>query len=407
MENHDRQNQAAGFSLAAVYDNLLRHKWKIIGLTSAGLLAAALACFFQQPAAYSSEAKLLIRYVMESRLPDGVYGDSQIKAPDPGGANIINTEIEIMKSMDLAVQVAEAIGPEKILGKSAGETNKYLAATILKTGLSVEVPPQSDILRLVFQHPNRELVQPVLSQFIDAYLRKHVEVHRSVGAFDDVLTQQTDALRSQLALTEQRLRAAKTNAGVMSIEDSKKAYTEALSKIRQELFNTQAELAGRQAALAKRQELLPVRSETPNEKPAPDVPSQPGPRLGDRSDEASQIAALQARLVVLNTQLEELTAHARTVNELEPAITELQKQKELEETKYRAFSARLEQARFEDALGAGRMSNISVVQAPTPPRGESKPLLKTLAMIVGAGFFGGIALAGLCELGNPNRRKSL
>ena len=53
------------------------------------------------------------------------------------------------------------------------------------------------------------------------------------------------------------------------------------------------------------------------------------------------------------------------------------------------------------------MSNISIVQAPTPPRGESKQLLKTLAMIVGAGFFGGIALAGLCELGNPNRLKSL
>jgi succinoglycan biosynthesis transport protein ExoP len=103
MQNHDRQNQAAGFSLVAVYDNLLRHKWKIIGLTSAGLLVAALVCFFQQPAAYSSEAKLFIRYVLESRLPGGVYGDPQIKTPDPGGANIINTEIEIMKSMDLAV----------------------------------------------------------------------------------------------------------------------------------------------------------------------------------------------------------------------------------------------------------------------------------------------------------------
>ena len=364
---------------------------------------AALVCFLQQPSAYSSEAKLFIRYVVESRLPGGVYGDPQIKTPDPGGANIINTEIEIMKSMDLAVQVAEAIGPEKILGKGAGETNKYLAATILETGLTIEVPPQSDILRLVFQHPNREIVQPVLSQFIDAYLRKHVDVHRSVGAFDDVLTQQTDSLRSQLALTEQRLRAARTNAGVMSIEDSKQAYTEALSKTRQDLFNTQAELAGRQAALAKRQELLPVKTETPNENPGANVPSakveeyksmngrlqslrkqeqelltqyfpenarvqgirekiasaeklkksleseypeltkiqlpssQPDPRVGDRSDEASQIAALQATLLVLNTQLEELTAHAKNVNELEPAITELQKQKDLEETKYRAF----------------------------------------------------------------------
>ena len=273
MQNHDRQNQAAGFSLACIYYILLRHKWKVIGLTSAGLLVAALVWLFQQPAAYSSEAKLFIRYVVESRLLSGIDGDPQIKTPDSGGANIINSEIEIMKSMDLAVQVAEAIGPEKILGKGTGETNKYPAATILKAGLTVEAPLQSDIMRSVFQHPNREIVQAVLNQFISAYLRKHVEVHRSVGAFDDVLTQLTDALRSQLALTEQRLQTAKTNAGVMSIEDSKKAYTEELSQIRQELFNTQAELAGRQAALAEHQKLPSVKTETPLEKPEADVPS--------------------------------------------------------------------------------------------------------------------------------------
>jgi uncharacterized protein involved in exopolysaccharide biosynthesis/Mrp family chromosome partitioning ATPase len=463
MQNQERPNQAAGLNLADIYYILFRHKWKIIFLSVAGFLAAALV-YFTVPASYTSEAKLFIRYILESRLPSGIAGDQQIKTLDTGGVNIINSEIEIIKSLDLAVQVAKAIGPERILGKGSLETNEFAAAVVLQRGLTVEVPPRSDILRIVFQHPNREIVQPVLTQLIDAYLLKHVEIHRSVGAFDDVLMKQTDALRTQLAQTEQELRRAKTNAGVMSIEDSKKAYTEELSKIRQELFNAQAELAGREAALAERQKLLPVKTEAPSEKPEADVPSdkmeeyrsvsgrldsfrkqeqgllaqyteensmvrgireriasvekiqkkleadypkltriqlassKPGGPVVDLSDDAAQISALQAKLKVLNSQMERLTTEAKVVNELEPAITELQRQKDLEETKYRHFSTSLEQARFDDTLGNGKMSNISVAQMPSPAARESRKTIKALSMIAIGGVVAGFALAFLIEL---------
>jgi uncharacterized protein involved in exopolysaccharide biosynthesis/Mrp family chromosome partitioning ATPase len=463
MQNNDYQNQAPGLSLADIYYILFRHKWKILGLSAAGVIAAALV-YFLQPPIYSSEVKLFIRYVLEARLPSGIGGDPQIKTPDPGGANIINSEIEIIKSLDLATQVVEAIGAERIIGKGSGETNKVLAAAILKKGLTVEVPPQSDILRIVFQHPNRDIVQPVLDQLIAAYLRKHVEIHRSVGAFDDVLTQQTDALRSQLAQTEADLRKAKTNAGLMSIEDAKRAYTEEISKIREDLFNTQAELAERQAALQERRKLMPAQVEVSTNELAVTVPSakieeykrvcgriesfhkreqellsqyteensmvqgvreqiasaekvqkgleteypkltkiqlsppQPGAPQRDWSDDAAQITALEAKLKVLNSQLEKLNADAKVVNELEPSITELQRKKDLEETKYRHFTTSLEQARFDEALSAGKMSNISIAQTPTPPFRESRQLVKALAAIVGGGVLGGIALAFALDL---------
>src|ERR1035437_8904874 len=463
MQNQDRQPQASGLNLADIYYILFRHKWKIVLLSVAGFLAAA-GVYFTMPASYTSEAKLFVRYILESRLPNGITGDQQIKTLDTGGANIINSEIEIIRSLDLAVQVAKTIGPEKILGQGSVETNEFAAAVVLQKGLTVEVPPHSDILRIVFQNSNRAIVQPVLTELIVDYLKKHVEIHRNVGAFDDVLTQQTDALRTQLALTEQRLRAAKTNASVMSIEDSKKAYTEELSKTRQELFNTQAELAGRTAALAERQKLLPVKAETPSAKPEADVPSDKmeeyksvcgrldsfrkqeegllaqyteensmvrgireriasvektrkkleadypkltrlqlassksaGP-IVDLSDDAAQIMALQAKLKVLNSQMERLTTEAKVVNELEPAITDLQRERDLEEAKYRHFSTSLEQARFDDALGAGKMSNISVAQEPSPAFRESLKMIKAISMIAIGGVVAGFALAFLIEL---------
>jgi uncharacterized protein involved in exopolysaccharide biosynthesis len=133
--------------------------------------------------------------------------------------------------------------------------------------------------------------------------------------------------------------------------------------------------------------------------------SKAGARVGDLSDEAAQIVALQAKFKVLTNQYGKLNADAKAINELEPAITELQRKKELEETRYHHFSTLLEQARFDRALSDGVMPNINEVQAPTPACQESRKLVKTLGMIVCVGVFIGIALAGLSELGNSIRRK--
>ena len=77
---------------------------------------------------------------------------------------------------------------------------------------------------------------------------------------------------------------------------------------------------------------------------------------------------------------------------------ELQRKKELEENKYRYFSSSLEQARFDETLGAGKLSNISVAQTPSPPFRDLGQLNKLLAMVVAGGVLGGIALAFLLEL---------
>src|ERR1035437_6299274 len=122
MQNQERPNQPAGLNLADIYYILFRHKWKIIFLSAAGFLAAP-GVYFTVPASYTSEAKLFVRYILESRLPNGIAGDQQITTLDTGGANIINSEIEIIRSLDLAVQVAKTIGPEKILGQGSVETN--------------------------------------------------------------------------------------------------------------------------------------------------------------------------------------------------------------------------------------------------------------------------------------------
>jgi succinoglycan biosynthesis transport protein ExoP len=242
-----RTHASAGLnlSLGDVYHILFRHKWKILLIAGAGILGALLLPLLHQ-APYTSEAKLYIRYVLESSTPTPDANDPRIKLPDNRGDSIVNTELEILTSLDLAQEVADTIGAEKILGP--GGRDRFQAGTVVRKGLTAEVPKNSSVIRLSFQHANPEIVRPVLQQVIDFYFKKHTEMH-AVGAFDDFLTQETDQLRSDLAKTEHDLDRAKTNLGYYaSLEDAKKFQGEQISKIRQSIFDAEAELAERKAA---------------------------------------------------------------------------------------------------------------------------------------------------------------
>jgi Mrp family chromosome partitioning ATPase len=118
----------------------------------------------------------------------------------------------------------------------------------------------------------------------------------------------------------------------------------------------------------------------------------------DPSTEAIQVQALKSKLDFLNSQLTDAQAEQARVDEMEAEINDLQRKKELAETKYRYFSSSLEQARFDEALGAGKLSNISVAQTPSPPFQDLGKLYKMLMMIMAGGVVGGIALAFLLEL---------
>jgi hypothetical protein len=143
----------------------------------------------------------------------------------------------------------EAIGAEKILAKAGGGNSPNRAAALVKKYISVDVPKRSDVLKIIFQHPDRDIVQPVLTQVIASYLKKHAEIHRDLGVTDDFLTRQTATLQSQLAKTEEQLREAKTKAGVVSLDEAKRSNAERIAKIRDEILSAEADLAEHQAAL--------------------------------------------------------------------------------------------------------------------------------------------------------------
>jgi uncharacterized protein involved in exopolysaccharide biosynthesis/Mrp family chromosome partitioning ATPase len=235
---------------------VFRHKWKMLVISMLGVIAA-LVLPRVRPVPYQSEARLYIRYVMDSKAPIAEGGnDSRIASPDRDGDKILNTELEILTTSDLAQEVADMVGPDKILGKTKGESNSVQAAYLIQTGLSAEPVKNSSVIRLLFRHSDSEVVQPVLARLIELYFKKHADMH-AVGAFDEILIQETDQLHSKLAQTEDQLRNAKEKLGIISLDDTKKMFSEQIAKIQQQLLDADAELVGREAEVATMSKLLP------------------------------------------------------------------------------------------------------------------------------------------------------
>jgi uncharacterized protein involved in exopolysaccharide biosynthesis/Mrp family chromosome partitioning ATPase len=445
----------AALSAGDVYYTLFRHKGKILFCGLAGV-AASLAVRFLAVPPYESEAKLLVRYVLAENRALG--GEAGAKSPDPRGETIMKSEAEILGSLDLVRQVAEATGPEKILAPYGGGANPGGAVAAVRDNLAIRVAPATSVIHVSFRHPDPELVQPVLRDLIARYLKLHLETHTANGLVGDVLAQETDRLRARLSRTEEELRRVTSAAGVISPDDARREQAERVAGLRRELLLAQAGLAERTAFLERLRRREPA---APADGPIPPadavnahealvqqalqlqqaerellaqftpessrvrevrerldtllarrdalLASHPGlaghagmtRRVEDpgRTEEAAaQVAALEARVAVLTRGLEEARAEGARAEVQEGRIQELQRQRDLEDTNLRRYAASLEQERIGQTLGGGRVANISQIQAPSPPFADSAAARKTAGLLLAGGLLAGLAWAFLAEL---------
>src|SRR4030095_7073595 len=95
----------SGIHLSDILFALFKRKWTIILCALLGIIAAA-AFNFLYPPVYASQAKLLVRYVLERSAIDPIEAEKAAATSSNYTDRVIGAEIEIVTSWDLAVQVA-------------------------------------------------------------------------------------------------------------------------------------------------------------------------------------------------------------------------------------------------------------------------------------------------------------
>jgi polysaccharide biosynthesis transport protein len=89
---------------------------------------------------------------------------------------------------------------------------------------------------------------------------------------------------------------------------------------------------------------------------------------------------------------------ASGLEQAETEIGELMRQRAVEEAHFLSYSKSLEQARIQENLGAGKITNIGEVQAPSFPTRSRAAIKKMMIQLAGAGVAIGLALALGLEL---------
>src|SRR6266545_5753899 len=392
--------QHSGVKLGDIFFALFKRKRTIMVCAALGIIATA-AVYFLYPPSYESQAKLLVRYVLERSGVDPVEAEKAGAASSTEGDRVIGAEMEILTSWDLAMEVARAIGPQRLLpqaqdlvtqvartiglkqflphsGASATETD---AAISIVSGLKVISSKGSNIIFISYKNDNPEVATLVLQELLSRYFVKHLEVHRSAGAFDFV-TQQTDQVRARLNQTEDALKSLREKTGIASLKEGSEALTAGAAKTQDALNVAEAELAEQKAV-----------ADQIGERKAKKWGVKGQPSEKSSLSEKARVAGIEAKVETLKTKLRDIQQKMKQLSELRPQMEDLERKRELDEANYKYFAASLEKARIDEALDPSKMPNISAVQRPSPPMLETKMRNKIALGLAGGGIALGIALA--------------
>jgi len=238
------QEPQSGLGRNDILFALFRHKKMILVFALLGLMSAVAVYFFYPPL-YESDAKLLVRYVLDRRAVDSIDNPTNSTTLGVTTDSVISSEVEILTSWDLAVQVAEAIGPERLLHSKVAPSKEAAAASVSKE-LKVTARSGTSIIYVAYQNRDPQLATLVLNELLNRYFIKHLEVHRSAGAFDFV-SQQSDQVRARLNQTEDALKEAKAKVGIVSLADGSAALSAELTKTEEQLHLAEADLAEQRA----------------------------------------------------------------------------------------------------------------------------------------------------------------
>lgn len=284
MEMHN-QKQMPQDTFKAFFSAVFKHRRLATGFFVAVVATVAVGTFLA-PRLYESEAKLFVRLGRETLTQDSAPTGETIMISQ-SLENQINSEIEVLRSRELAARVVRAIGTEKFQASAesameesfiskarrrikaalsfpkkalasllkpsdqtdaAGNDNKEISKTVnqLLGSLQAQVVPESNIINLVYESQNPQFAKEVLDQLISIYREKHLELHVSSGSFE-FFQKESNKLQDQLQQAEAELEAYKNKIGVGDLEEQRSIVSEQIGTLQRRHEQISSDMAATRA----------------------------------------------------------------------------------------------------------------------------------------------------------------
>jgi uncharacterized protein involved in exopolysaccharide biosynthesis len=312
---------------------LFKHQRKIVATFLLIVGGVALYTFLSTPL-YEATASLLIKVGREYVYRPEVGEEKpqlQLNRED-----LVNSELEILTSRDLAAVVIDRVGidniypgldkPPPLLSlatlrgfidsaiawyegrpQQTAENSKMERATRIFIGsLKVEAIPKSNVVKVQFRHPDPDMASQTVNTLVDSYKAKRLEVFS--GPKSSFLDEQMEYYRSQLREAEQKYENFRQKYGVFSLDQQRSLLLSQRNAIDTELKATQnrvEEARKRLSSLTEQQKRI---SEM--------VP------LGTDSERVPVIDDARSRLLALQLKEQELVAKYRDESQVVQNVRE-------------------------------------------------------------------------------------
>ena len=284
---------------------LFKRKAQILIFFCATFITVAVGTFLTKPT-YQAVAQILVK-----------LGRENIYVPASGSASPvinfsreeqINSEIEILKSRSLAMEVLNELGPATVYEKiadapsglraailpSKGETRTPAekALLIMQKALDVQGIKKSNVIEVSFKHTDPQIAAAVVNKLSNLFLDRHLDVYRTPQSYE-FFQQQSEFLKNKLNDSEARLQALKEKYDVTALDEQQTILLEQSAELRAALNETLSQVVEVENRVQQLQQQLAT--------VPPTIPQ------GEEIDHNPYlISTLEARLVELQLKEKEL-----------------------------------------------------------------------------------------------------
>lgn len=249
------------FSLRDFFHVIFKRKLEVSLFFIAVFLTVAIGTYLTKPT-YKATAQLLVKIGRESIFIPATGNTKPVVSYDL--EERINSEIEIIKSRELAEKVVSSLGPTVIYESSKDKNPGILdrlftdkddqkspdevaslisekAVASLQKNLQVEAIKKSNVIQINFTHQNAAMAAKVINTLADVYFDRHLEIHKapkSVKFFQE----QSQFLKDKLEKSEKELKDLKKQYQITSLQEEQSLLLGQTANLGTELNRTESQI---------------------------------------------------------------------------------------------------------------------------------------------------------------------
>ena len=451
MENQflieqDQETRSSG--LREIVTVLFKYKVAILAVFIATTLIVAVVAMMM-PTTYDAKSSILVKKGREY-LNRPEVGDTN-DAMSVNMADIINAEIQMLKSRDLAEKVVKTLQVSTLypdLAQKNGALEK--AVDIFQKNLLVESVKNSSVIQVSFQHTDPKTAANAVNTLVELLKEKHLQVFSEPRS--SFLEQQLATYEQQLKESEKNFEGYKQKNRVFSLEEQRTLLLQQRMSLDSTLKDAQdrvAELGNKLATLTRqnrlvvndkslssdnesggavaeakskllalqleeqqllkkynensrmvvnaRKEIDVVKSFLRNQEGDSELKAKSGNpvvqqvRMELMKTEAD-LNSQRARVAAVSGQLAQIESKVQSLDRSAQQFQSLKRELATTEKNYQTYLNKAEEARLSEDMNRQKLANLSVLQPATPP---SEPFSRKKLKIVILGVLaGGVVAVG-------------